>query len=336
MKLPQYLPFAALEASGFEKRERVQAAIAGRPVDRPPVCFWHHFAPRGSGGNMAIETVNFFARQFDLDIAKVMSDIPYPMPRKAIQSVEDWSMVLDWGTTDNEFTASYVSAVRQVRAILGPGYPLLVTVYSPATWAMLFCAEYPNRGRFIEHFQQRPALVHAALGNIALNLRRLAAACIDAGADGLFFSCHACDETLPAQIYNEIARPYDLLALQGGRNGWINILHAHSDEPEIRLEDYFDFPIQALSWADVRTGRSIGSIRELTDKCLMGGWDRGSPLLTDPGADAETLVSNWAGQAREAVRQAGGKGIILAPGCSLPVQSTQQALAAYRMAVDSL
>ena len=336
MNFPDLLPIESLAHRGFEKRERVQAAISGASVDRPPVCFWHHFHPGGSGGAMAMDTVNFFARQFDQDIAKVMSDIPYPMPRKAIQSPEDWAMVLDWGSAENAFTQSYVSAVRQARAILGPAFPLLLTVYSPTTWAMLFCDEYTARARFLEDLERTPSLVHGALGAIALNLRRLAAACIEAGADGVFLSCHGCDPTLPQAVYNEIARPYDLLVLQGAQDGWLNILHAHSDHPQIRLEDFLDFPVKAISWADIKTGRSIAEVRGLTDRCLMGGWDRTSPLLTDKGADMDALVAGWTQDAREAVSQAGGKGLILAPGCSLPAHSTRRSLAALRMAVDRL
>ena len=336
MNYPDLLPISSLAPSGYEKRERVQAAISGQSVDRPPVCFWHHFAPNGSGGNMAQDTVNFFARQFDLDIAKIMSDVPYPMPRKAIGKPADWSSVLDWGSADNTFVRSYVSAVRQVRSILGPAYPLIVTVYSPTTWALLFCDDLGKRSRFLEDLDRAPSLLHGAMANIALNLRRLATACIEAGADGIFLSCHGCDPAIPRELYNEIARPYDLMVLQGAQDGWLNLLHAHTDHPEIRIEDFLDFPVKAISWADIRTGRSIASIRALTDKCLMAGWDRVSPLLTDENMDFDDIVATWTDEAREAVKQAGGRGIILAPGCSVPNLSTRKALAAYRKAVDLL
>lgn len=327
------LPISSLPASGYIKRERVQATIAGESVDRPPVCFWRHFSPNGSAGQMARDTVDFFARQYDLDIAKIMVDIPYPLPRKSIASVADWALIPDWGSTDNAFTSAYVSATRQVRAILGPAYPLLVTVYSATTWALLFGAE---RSRFLQDLDKAPSLVHGALANIALNLRRLAAACIEAGADGIFFSSHGCDPEIPQPIYNEVGRPYDLLVLQGAQNGWLNLMHAHSDHPQIRVEDFLGYPICGISWADVKSGRSIASVRSLTDKCVMGGWDRTSPLLTDENADLEMLIGAWAAHAHNAVTQAGGRGIILAPGCSLPASSTRFALLAYRKAVDRL
>src|SRR5919108_26294 len=60
--------------------QRVRAALAGEHVDRVPFCFWHHFKPEGSGERMAALTLEFFRDKFDLDIIKIMPDLPYPDP----------------------------------------------------------------------------------------------------------------------------------------------------------------------------------------------------------------------------------------------------------------
>src|SRR5262245_56991447 len=64
------------------RADRVRAALAGEVLDRVPVCFWHHFKPEGSGRRQAELTLEFFDDKFDLDICKVMPDLPYPFPRK--------------------------------------------------------------------------------------------------------------------------------------------------------------------------------------------------------------------------------------------------------------
>ena len=38
---------------GYTRTERVRAALAGRVLDRVPVCFWHHFKPECSGRRLA-------------------------------------------------------------------------------------------------------------------------------------------------------------------------------------------------------------------------------------------------------------------------------------------
>ena len=50
----------------------------------------HHFQPEGSGRKMAEATLRFFHDEFDLDIAKIMPDIPYPFPKRSIASPNDW------------------------------------------------------------------------------------------------------------------------------------------------------------------------------------------------------------------------------------------------------
>ncbi|MCW2318666.1 uroporphyrinogen decarboxylase [Rhodoblastus acidophilus] len=326
-------PTETLAAGGYAKRDRVRAALCGEVTDRPPVSFWRHIAPGGSAGALANFTVDFFARRFDLDIAKIMSDIRYPIPMYGVRTPEDWLRVEDWGGRETEFTRAYVSTVRQVRALLGPAYPIVVTVYSAVTWAQIFVTEYPQ---LLRDFEAAPSLVHHAMANIASNLRRHVSACIEAGADGIFLSILGCDDSIPAPIYREIGRPYDLMILQGAANGWLNLLHVHGDHPSLRLEEALDYPVHGLSWASHTTGHSIASLRPKTDRCLMAGWDHTSPLLTDAAAAPETLLEAWTGQAATALAEAGGKGLILAPGCSAPNQSTPQALTALRQSVDRL
>src|SRR3954447_13485602 len=70
--------------------ERVMAAVRGEPVDRIPVCFWHHFKPSGSGRSLAEATFEFFDATYDLDILKIMPDIPYPFPHKSIREPDHW------------------------------------------------------------------------------------------------------------------------------------------------------------------------------------------------------------------------------------------------------
>ena len=77
----------------MSRTERVMAAVRGEAVDRLPVCFWHHFQPEGSGRALAEATLRFFDETFDLDIAKLMPDLPYPFARRSIKSVNDWRLI---------------------------------------------------------------------------------------------------------------------------------------------------------------------------------------------------------------------------------------------------
>src|ERR671916_286328 len=97
------------------RTERVQAAVRGEPVDRLPVCFWHHFRPEGSGRALAEATLRFFDETFDLDVAKVMPDLPYPFPRRAIQTANDWRLLEPIDPDHSRFFAQRAEAVRALR-----------------------------------------------------------------------------------------------------------------------------------------------------------------------------------------------------------------------------
>src|SRR5690349_19851506 len=117
--------------------ERVRAAIKGDAVDRAPLCFWHHFKPEGSGERMAALTYEFFVQKFQLDIVKIMPDLPYPKPDEAIVQA-DHVRFLPRLDLDIPMFREQLNAIRILRARLGEDYPLVLTLFSPLTYALRF------------------------------------------------------------------------------------------------------------------------------------------------------------------------------------------------------
>src|SRR5439155_11760938 len=113
--------------------ERVQAALVGEHVDRVPFCFWHHFKPEGSGTRLAEMTMEFFREKFDLDIVKIMPDLPYPEPQPAITEPAQWLSLPRLGLDTPSFQQQLL-CVRQLRARLGSDFPLILTLFSPLTY----------------------------------------------------------------------------------------------------------------------------------------------------------------------------------------------------------
>ena len=64
------------------KRERVLAAVARQPVDRPPVAFWRHVPEVDHTAEGLAAAMLDFHRRWDLDLIKVMSS--------GVYCVEDW------------------------------------------------------------------------------------------------------------------------------------------------------------------------------------------------------------------------------------------------------
>jgi len=290
------------------RTERVLAAVRGKPVDRIPVCFWHHFQPSGSGRALAEATLGFFDESFDLDIMKVMPDIPYPFPRSSVKDLEQWRLLEPIDRERSRFFRQSAETVHVLREELGYDTPIIVTVFSPLCEALRFAAD---RATLAAHLQQHSSLMHEALSVIAENLREHIRDAISAGADGVFFALQGCSaEIMSEAMYREYGRPYDLIALQGAANGWLNVLHVHG-ERDLFFDLVLDYPVQVLSWSDRIAGPSLREARGMTSKCLMGGWNEFGALSNGP---REKILE----EANDAVAQTAGRRFILANGCSVP------------------
>lgn len=309
----------------MSRTERVLAAVHGDPVDRVPVCFWHHFRPQGSGRALAEETLRFFDEEFDLDIAKVMPDLPYPFPQRSIRTIGDWTLI-EPVDPSSRYMTQRAETVRLLRDELGYDTPIVMTVFSPLAEAMYAAID---RETFFAHLQEAPVVVHEALTILAENLRAHMRDIIDAGADGVFFSIQGCSSAVMSEAqYREFGRPYDLMALQGVRNGWLNVLHIHG-ERDLHFDLALDYPVEVLSWSDRLAGPSLREARLLTSKCLMGGWHEFGALSNGP----EDAIR---AEAEDAIAQTGGRKFILANGCSVPDETDPALLYAAREIVEDL
>src|SRR5713226_8399404 len=71
---------ALLRGAVTTSRDRVERAINGQDVDRPPFSLWHHFGLEKFGPERHAEATIAFHRRHGTDLVKVMSDFPYPKP----------------------------------------------------------------------------------------------------------------------------------------------------------------------------------------------------------------------------------------------------------------
>lgn len=305
------------------KMERVRAAVEGQPVDRVPFCFWHHFKPQGSPHRMARFVLDFFGG-YDLDIFKIMPDIPYPIARNFINEAEDWSYVTRLDPYEG-YLGRMVKTVEIMRDSLGDEAPLITTVFSPYTYAYRAVG---GAAKLREHIAKHPVLVHNAMAIFARNIADFCQASLDAGADGVFFAVQGAGDNMatPAE-YAEFARPYELMALQGAQDGWLTTLHVHASSG-VDITPFLDYPTPVLSWSDRLTGISLKEVRgKVPGKCLMGGLSEAGPLAKGP---KEGIIAEM----RDALAQAGDRRFILANGCSIPDDTPDQWMRAAREALD--
>jgi uroporphyrinogen decarboxylase len=307
------------------KLERVRAAVTGEPVDRVPFCFWHHFKPRANPHALARHTLEFFGG-FDLDIYKIMPDIPYPWPDDSIHRPEDWYLLPRTDPLDGNF-GRQLRTIALLRDELFDSAPILVTVFSPYTYA----ARFAGRDSIGRHIKENPVDLHAGLGVIARNLALFCEAAIDAGADGVFLAVQgAGDDQLSAIEYAEFARPYELEVLRACLGGWLTTLHVHASSG-LDIDPFMAYGAPVLSWSDRLTGISLREVRQKAPAlCLMGGLSERGPITN--GTPEQMLA-----EMTDALNQLdGGQRLILANGCSVPDDTDVEKLHSARAQVDRL
>jgi uroporphyrinogen decarboxylase len=311
-------------------RERVEAALQGRAVDRVPICFWHHFKPEGSGSRLAEMTLAFFRDRFRLDIVKVMPDLPYPWPDPPIQSAKELPGLPRLTVDATPMFREQLVCIRALRVALGPDHPIVLTLFSPLTTVLRFLGRPFSRG--VEAARGQPDVFEAGLEIVASNLRGLMAAAVDAGASGIFYSCMgATTADFTPEEYERFGRAYDEQALDGAARAWCNVVHVHAEldqaDQRIHFELFDSYPVEVVSWSDRLTGPSLAEAWALTGKSMMGGLFERGPITR--GGEAEI-----AAEIADAIAQTGGRRLVLANGCSVPDDTPERWLQVTRDLVD--
>jgi uroporphyrinogen decarboxylase len=106
---------------------------------------------------------------------------------------------------------------------------------------------------------------------------------------------------------------------------WFNVVHLCGSNLNFGLAR--DLPAQVVSWSIHNQGNpSLAEGRKLSGRAVMGGLGQRASLLYGPPPEVEA-------EARRAVAETGGRGLLLAPGCSVPPRAKDVNLAAMVSAI---
>lgn len=339
----------------MSKRERVDAALKGEPVDRVPVSAWRHFIPEETSPQQLANASLTHFREFDWDWLKLNPRATYyaeawgnrydytnyhgvlpQLIEGPINSPADLERVRPVAPTDGVF-AEQLELIRRVKAGIGDAH-FVQTVFSPlSVIAFLLArstaadmqqqvqAQYDGIRRAI---RENPQGVHHAAQAIAETLAAYAAAAVDAGASGIFFAIVklARRDVLTEAEYAQFGRPYDLQVLKAVQGAPFNLLHVCG--PYVYFDAVKDYPVHAINWATLNQHNpTVGAAQRLTQRALIGGVDELGTLQT--GTPDEVLA-----EAQAAIRATGGRRFLLAPGCGTSMDVPADNLRALRRAAD--
>jgi uroporphyrinogen decarboxylase len=321
------------------KRERVLAALGRRPVDRPPVAFWRHVPDVDHTARGLADAMLAFQHTWDLDLIKIMSSGVYCVEdwgckvayrgspngaktctQHAVQSVSDWAKLkpLDSG---QGALGRELEALRLILRGRSDDVPVLHTVFAPLTIARKLAGD-----RLPGDLKDHPDAVMPALDVITETVIRYAAAVAQAGADGIFYASQdASRDVLDEGQHDRFSMPYSRRVLESMAGASVfTVLHLHGRHV------YFDrkatLPVAAVNWHDRLTAPSLGDALKRFKGAVVGGLNESETLLKGSVPDVTAQVA-------DAIQQTAGTGVIVAPGCVLPLATPDASLQAVVAAV---
>ena len=323
------------------KRERVLATLARRPVDRPAVAFWRHVPEVDHTAEGLANAMLDFHHRWDLDLIKVMSSGVYCVEdwgcrvvyagsrygakqcaEHAVTSLGDWARIkpLDPGAGA---LGRELEAVRLIARGRPDDAPILHTVFSPLSIARKLAGE-----RLVDDLRVAPAAVRGALEAITETMVRYVGASFDAGADGLFYATQtATPEMLTDDESECFGVMYDRAVLAAARpRSALTLLHVHGKD--IFFDQMAALAPHALNWHDRVTAPSLADAHRRFGGALFGGLGENKTLASGP-------ASAIAAEVADAVRQTNRTGLVVAPGCVLPLATPDAHLTAVVAAVRS-
>ena len=323
---------------------RLKTAIALEKPDRPPLTLWGHtFVEEWDPAELAEITVKR-ARRYHLDFVKLQpratffaeaygseyepsgNDHEHPHLLKAgVRSLEDWALLPEADSSTPAFAAQ-VEALRLTVAELGPATPVIQTVFSPLTVAGHLIGKDPEG--VVKMLLEHPDLVGPALQRIARGLASFSEASVAAGGAGVFFaiSGYASADLMSEGDYRRLALDHDLSVIELlPESAWFNV--AHLCGARLNFDIANALGLQAVSWSVHDPGNpTLAEGRDRTGMAAMGGLGQKTTLVK---ATPKEVIE----EGKAALEGTGGRGVILAPGCSIDVRASDGNLSAVKEVV---
>lgn len=320
----------------MSRRDRILAALRREPVDRVPYAVWRHFpAVDRSPAGLAQATLRFHERYGSdflkltpsggyaveawgcVESADVRPDGHRPCASCAVRDPGDWKKIreLDPGSAEGY--------VQQIEAIVRMGFdrrigdtPVVPTLFSP-----LSLARKLSGSRLNADLREQPGAVTDALEAITTTLIRYAELALSEGVSGIFYSIQAASGSLHTEEeYARFGEPYDRRFLQAiDGKSLLTIIHAHGDR--LMFDRLARLPGHAWNWDDRATPPSLAQGRSAVTGAVIGGLNQWATLRDGTPEQA-------VGEVDDAIAQTAGVGLIVGPGCVLPMDTPDANVAA--------
>jgi uroporphyrinogen decarboxylase len=253
-------------AISLTHKERVDRALRGEELDRPPFTFYHHYK-RPTAPLEAQDHLEFH-RRYNTDIVKVMNDFDYPHSKTG-----KWHELKPLGLPFPD----QLETLKVVRDGLNGDAYFIDTIYGPYMTAMILFQSQSifagkpkseeledNQIRSLHAFQQaNPEAWHNALEAITQSTINHIRRAKDIGASGALVSVFNAESKFGSVAdYKQFTRPYDKRVFDALADTKLSVLHLHYLERPY-LDQFRDFHAPVLQYSVKTSGISIAEVRKL-------------------------------------------------------------------------
>jgi uroporphyrinogen-III decarboxylase len=313
--------------STLTHKERVDRALGGQDLDRPPYTFYHHY--KRPTPQLEAQDHLEFHRTYNTDIVKVMNDFDYPKSETG-----KWHELKPLAAPFPD----QLTTLKIIRDGLNGDAYYIDTIYGPYMTAMILFRAQPEFSGLtqaeeagpkvldaIHGFQQaHPDQWHDALEAITQSTLNHIRQIKEIGASGALVGVfNAAAKFGTVADYERFSRPYDRRVFDALADSKLTFLHLHNLERPY-IDQFKDLHAPVVQYSLKTSGIPVSEIRGQFSQTIAGGVDE---------VDYEKLtVAEIRKQWTEAREQAGAK-YIAAPGCSVPNASTPEELKRFPLAL---
>lgn len=297
------------------KREELLAFLKnGTPMRGVPAGFWMHFPVTAQHGGAAIDAHMQYYGETGVPLVKIMNEHPYRLAER-IETPEDWRKVRPLKLEDTDYPA-FLDEIRMLRARMGEDALILATIHGVLVSA---CHATDGMGKFPDlnntitrHLKENPEATAVGVNAIADTLKRLSAACIEAGADGIYYAAlGAEEERFSEALYTTYVKPLECDLLGSLMERGAVFLHICKDHP--RLPMFQGYPCHVVNWAEHSSNYTLEDGAALfPQQRILGGFDNKGGLLFD--GSAEQLAERISG----VIGRIGRERTVIGADCTLP------------------
>ncbi len=329
------------------KKERFEAFLANKPVDRVPVALFHHFCDM-EDVNQGLVNEEAFERNieghrrarkiFDPDVAKVMNEtlMLVPIDCSKAEKAADLRKV-DPPSRDSLFVTKTVELTKRVRDIYRDSdAPVYGTSFSPYT--VLRFSLSPNgmlgngsdEARFKRFMKEDPEAVGEFLGRLGeficyLNERMLG----ECGVDGIYLSVNNQCGIVPPEMHRQLIAPHEKKIIdEANKRSRITLLHICGGPIGLpsTLELYRDYDVAGYNWAIEAEKISLGEGKKILNGApVFGGFERTG--LIDRGSREEITKRVY-----DILDECGQTGIMIGDDCTVSTHIDDRRLEWVRQA----